>query len=381
VNQAATDEMNFRSSPSLSIGVELELQILNTRDYNLARDAEDLLLALGKLQHPGAVKPEITESMVELNSSIHPNYDAVVGELRQIRDVVTQAAERLNLRIAGGGSHPFHKWSERRIYPTERFRHILNTYGYLAKQFTIFGQHVHIGCPDGDAALYLIHMLSRYVPHFIALSASSPFQQGEDTAYQSSRLNTVSAFPLSGQVPFVQTWEEFSKYFNRMKSFGVIESMKDFYWDIRPKPEYGTVEIRVFDTPLTVERAALIAAYAQSIARYVLNERPQAPSRDVYLLYSHNRFQACRYGLAGKIVDAYTQRHVGLREDVLDTLRLIERHGAELGNAGALGQLAADVEADRSDAGWLREAYRRHDSLNDVARLQSDLWMGRAKTA
>ncbi|MEK6593510.1 MAG: glutamate-cysteine ligase family protein, partial [Pseudomonadota bacterium] len=219
------------------------------------------------------------------------------------------------------------------------------------------------------------------VPHFIALSASSPFQQGEDTAYQSSRLNTVSAFPLSGQVPFVQTWDEFTNYFNRMKEFGVIESMKDFYWDIRPKPEFGTVEIRVFDTPLTVERAALIAAYAQSIARYVLSERPQAPSRDVYLLYSHNRFQACRYGLAGKLVDAYTQRHIGLREDVMDTLRLVERHAAELGNSAALGQLAADIEADRSDAGWLREVYRRHDTLNDVARLQSDLWMGRTKTA
>ncbi|MEK6591996.1 MAG: glutamate-cysteine ligase family protein, partial [Pseudomonadota bacterium] len=176
---AAADEMEFKPSASLSIGVELELQILNTRDYNLARDAADLIGMLEKMQHPGAVKPEITESMVELNSSIHPNYDAVVGELRQIRDAVTQAAERLNLRIAGGGSHPFHKWSDRRIYPTERFKHILNTYGYLAKQFTIFGQHVHIGCPDGDTALYLIHMLSRYVPHFIALSASSPFQQGE----------------------------------------------------------------------------------------------------------------------------------------------------------------------------------------------------------
>jgi glutamate---cysteine ligase / carboxylate-amine ligase len=373
----SADEMEFRSSASLSMGVELELQILNTRDYNLARDAEDLLLMLKKIPHPGEVKPEITESMVELNSSIHPNYDAVVGELLQIRDAVTQAAERLNLRIAGGGSHPFHKWSERRIYPTDRFRHILNTYGYLAKQFTIFGQHVHIGCPDGDAALYLIHMLSRYVPHFIALSASSPFQQGEDTAYQSSRLNTVSAFPLSGQVPFVQSWEEFSGYFDRMKAFGVVESMKDFYWDIRPKPEYGTVEIRVFDTPLTVERAALIAAYAQSIARYVLSERPQAPSRDVYLLYSHNRFQACRYGLAGRLVDAYTQRHISLREDVLDTLRLVARHADELGNGPALSQLAADIEAGRSDAGWLREAYRRHDTLNDVARMQSDLWMGR----
>jgi len=104
----------------------------------------------------------------------------------------------LNLqRIAGGGSHPLHKWSERRIYPTERFKHLLEVYGYLTKQFTVFGQHVHIGCPDGDAAIYLTHMLSRYIPHFIALSASSPFQQGADTGFQSSRLNTVSAFPLS----------------------------------------------------------------------------------------------------------------------------------------------------------------------------------------
>jgi carboxylate-amine ligase len=329
------------------------------------------------MEHPGAVKPEITESMVELNSSIHRNHDSVLAELRLIRDAMAQAAERLNVRIAGGGSHPFHKWSERRIYPTERFKHLLNVYGYLAKQFTVFGQHVHIGAANGDEALYLAHMLSRYVPHFIALSASSPFQQGEDTSYQSSRLNTVSAFPLAGQLPFVQSWSEFTLFYNKMRGFGVIESMKDFYWDIRPKPEYGTVEIRVFDTPLTVERAAQLAAYVQSLARYLLTERAHAPSRDVYALYSHNRFQACRYGLEGKLVDAYTQRHVGLREDVLDTLRLVERHAAELGNGPALQALAADVESGRSDAGWLRETYKRYNSLNDVARLQSDLWMGR----
>ena len=370
--------MEFKSSPGFTVGVELELQILNSRDYNLARDAADLLAMLGKMQHPGAVKPEITESMVEINSSIHRNHDAVLSELRQIRDAMAQAAERLNVCIAGGGSHPFHKWSERRIYPTERFKQILNLYGYLAKQFTVFGQHVHLGVPNGDEALYLAHMLSRYVPHFIALSASSPFQQGEDTSYQSSRLNTVSAFPLSGQLPFVQSWEEFTIYFNKMRGYGVVGSMKDFYWDIRPKPEYGTVEIRVFDTPLTVERAAQLAAYAQSLARYLLTERPCAPSREVYALYNHNRFQACRYGLEGTLVDAYSQRHIGLREDVLDTLRLVARHAGELGNGAALGQLAAEVEAGASDAGWLRETYRRYNSLNDVARLQSDLWMGRA---
>src|SRR5262249_51555526 len=138
------DELEYKSSPHLSMGVELELQILNSHDYNLARDAAELLNMLEKIEHPGEVKPEITESMIELNSSVHTTYQTLSAELKQIRNAIVEAAGRLNCKIAGGGSHPFHKWSERRIYPTERFKYLLETYGYLAKQFTVFGQHIHI---------------------------------------------------------------------------------------------------------------------------------------------------------------------------------------------------------------------------------------------
>jgi len=374
-------ETEFKPSAGYTMGVELELQILNSRDFNLARDAADLLELLGKTGHPGAIKPEITESMIELNSSIHATHGSLVKELRAIRDAIARAAQRLNLRIAGGGSHPFHQWSERRVYPTERFKHILNLYGYLAKQFTIFGQHVHIGCPGGDEAVYLTHLLARYAPHFIALSASSPFQQGEDTSYQSSRLNTVSAFPLSGQMPFVHSWNEFREYFGKMRGYGIVESMKDFYWDIRPRPEYGTVEIRVFDTPLSVERAAVLAAYAQALARHLLKDRPRSPSRDVYLLYNHNRFQACRYGLGGSLIDAATGRQVPLKEDVLETIALVAPHAAELGGFVALRELESQVRGGAGDAEWLRRAYRERGTLSDVARLQSDLWMGLTRPA
>jgi len=370
-------EMDFKSSPEISMGVELELQILNSRDYNLARDAADLLTLLDKIKHPGAIKPEITESMIELNSSIHLSHESLLAELRQIRDIVAQAAAQLNLRIAGGGSHPFHKWSERRIYPTERFKRLLEVYGYLAKQFTVFGQHIHIGCPDGDAAIYLTHMFSRYIPHFIALSASSPFQQGADTGFQSSRLNTVSAFPLSGTIPFVQTWREFVAYFEKMRSYRIVESMKDFYWDIRPKPEYGTVEIRVLDTPLTVERAAQFAAYAQTLAHYVLTQRPLPALADTYLVYRHNRFQACRYGFDATYINAYTQQQAPLQQDMLQTLEMLIPHAAEIRTAAALETLRADITACRSDAAWLRETHGTLGSLNDVARAQSEQWMGR----
>src|SRR5687768_1258938 len=296
------DEMQFTASAALSVGVELELQLVRPHDFDLSRDAGDLLARLAKRKLPGAVKPEITESMIELNSSVHGDCAGLLAELETLRGAVVQDAGVLNVRVSGGGSHPFHDWADRRISPNERFRFVVERYGYLAKQFTVFGQHIHLGCESADDAVFLVHMLTRYVPHFIALSAASPYYQGEDTSFQSSRLTAVSAFPLAGHMPFVADWAEFLDYFSRMKDFGIVASMKDFYWDIRPKPEYGTVEIRVCDTPLTVRRAALLAAYAQALAAWFLEARPREPARAIYLVNSFNRFEAARFGLAGELI-------------------------------------------------------------------------------
>jgi carboxylate-amine ligase len=260
--------MPFAPSRPLSIGVELELQLLSCNDYNLASSAPDVLRRVEKRAHPGEIKPEMTRSMIEINTSVQQEYTGLVEELRALRDVVSEAGRFLNVAVAGGGTHPFQHWSEQKIFDAPRFHHLSELYGYLAKQFTIFGQHVHIGCPGPDEALHLMHMLSRYIPHFIALSASSPFVQGHDTGFASARLNSVFSFPLSGRAPFVLRWNEFERFFGKMTGTGVVESMKDFYWDIRPKPEFGTIEVRVCDTPLTVEIAAAIACYILAMSRY-----------------------------------------------------------------------------------------------------------------
>jgi carboxylate-amine ligase len=369
-------QLEFKPSERFSFGVELELQILNSRDYNLVRGASDLLSFLERTPHPGEVKPELTESMIELNSGVHHRYGSLVVELVEIRDVITRQADRLNLRVAGGGAHPFQMWSDQRIFSTPRFHHLAELYGYLAKQFTVFGQHIHIGCADGDEALYLTHGLSRFVPHFIALSASSPYSQGVDTSFDSSRLTAVNAFPLSGRAPLVTTWDGFNDYFGKMTSYRIVESMKDFYWDIRPKPEYGTVEIRVCDTPLTVQKAAAIAAYAQALARYLVLERPLEVSEDIYLMYNHNRFQACRFGLDGTFIDPCSKEHRSLRSDILATLAAIASHSVALESEVPLAELREGVVKGQNDSAWLRSAYRETESLNEVARLQSSRWMG-----
>jgi carboxylate-amine ligase len=222
----------------------------------------------------------MTSSMIEISTGICDSAVQVQDELGVIRDALVRCADKLNIAVVGGGTHPFQQWHERRIYDKPRFRELSELYGYLSKQFTIFGQHVHVGCPGADPALLMLHRMSRYIPHFIALSASSPFVQGQDTQFDSARLNSVFAFPMSGRAPFTLHWEEFERFFVKTTRTGVVKSMKDFYWDIRPKPEYGTIEIRVFDTPLTIERAAALAGFVQSLASWFVLEQPFLPLED-----------------------------------------------------------------------------------------------------
>jgi carboxylate-amine ligase len=366
----------FAKSTPLTVGVELELQLVSLSDFDLTAASPDLLHLLARKPFPGNVTPEITESMIEINSSVQSSYPALLAELREIRDTLVAAGDILNIGIAGGGTHPFQHWSEQKIFPKARFEHLSSLYGYLAKQFTVFGQHVHIGCGSGDDAMYLLHALSRYIPHFIALSSSSPFVQGHDSHFDSARLNSVFAFPMSGRAPFMLSWAEFeSSYYAKMERTGIIKSMKDFYWDMRPKPEYGTIELRVCDTPLTVERAAALAAYLQALCSYLLERHEAAPSEDDYLVYNYNRFQACRFGLEGAVTHPKTYARASLREDILATLAKMAPYAEQLGSLEALHHLAT-AATHGSDATLLRQQYEQQGSVEGMVHAAINWFRG-----
>jgi carboxylate-amine ligase len=365
----------FTQSGALSIGIELELQIVNRHNYDLMPCAPDLLRLLQGRKLPGLVTPEMTESMIELSTGICTGYDDALAQLTDIQGALVEAANKLDVGLAGGGTHPFQHWAQQRIFDKPRFLQLSELYGYLSKQFTVFGQHVHLGCPDADTALYTLHCMSRFIPHFIALSASSPYVQGEDTGFHSARLNSVFAFPLSGRAPFTLTWDAFTRYFDKMTATGVVKSMKDFYWDIRPKPEYGTIEVRVMDTPLTIAKAARIAAYIQTLGAHIQRERLFQPQEDDYLVYTFNRFQACRFGFDGTFVDPATREHRTLREDLIRTLVKLEQHAVDCKADVALRELLADVSARSNDAEWIRAVYAREHHLPEVVRQQAGRWM------
>jgi glutamate---cysteine ligase / carboxylate-amine ligase len=363
----------FKENNYFTMGIELELQIVDLTTFNLAMEAKDFLRRLFEKPHSGEIKPEITLAMIEFNSSIHSSYNTLITELLSMRNFVATEAAQTHIGICGGGAHPFQKWQEQRIFPTKRFTTVSEHYGYLAKQFTVFGQHIHIGCKNGDQALYLCHTMARYLPQFIALSAASPFHQGVDTSFDCSRLTIISAFPLSGTPPWLLTWAEFEAYFEDMFNLGIVKSMKDFYWDIRPKPEFGTIELRICDTPLTVDKAAELAAYAQMLVCWLLETQPTV-SREIYLTYLVNRFNAARYGLQAVFTDPSRRIHLPLAEDILQTCEQLEPYAKQLGCQTALNRIKASASQCHNDAVWIRNSFHNFQSLNDTVMSQTQLW-------
>lgn len=347
-------QLDFTASAACSLGVELELMLIDKENGMLVSAAEPILSDLASRSRAERIKAEITQSMIEINSSIHTDLDALEQDLRQQCEWINESADAQGVHVCGGGAHPFREWHEREIYPQTRFEKLSQRFGYLAKQFTVFGQHVHVGVPSADAAIRLTHVLNHYVPHFIALSAASPFQRGVDTSFQSSRVNVVNMFPMSGHMPPFADWREFCAYYERMRRSGVIESIKDFYWDVRPKPEFGTVELRVCDTPLTVSHAVDLAALVQSLAHEVLTNNEVWPRELQYETYASNRYRAARFGLDAVILDTRTGAAISLQADTIQVLDEAIRRNDSPSATRRLLRLRSRCDQGANDAQWLR---------------------------
>jgi carboxylate-amine ligase len=176
-------------------------------------------------------------------------------------------------------------------------------------------------------------------------------------------------------MPPVDDWAGFNRYYDTMRAYGIVQSMKDFYWDIRPKPEYGTIELRVCDTPLTVDTAADLAAYAQALCAYFLEHRALRADPGLQLVYTYNKFQACRFGLEGTVVDPHTQQPVPLAQELIDMLTTVMPYAARYGAGNAIRRLMHMAAARTNDAQRLREVMARKGAFSDVVREASQRWM------
>ena len=364
----------FAASSLGTMGIELELMVLDRLTYDLLPAAPDILRLLDMQQKKWVATPEITTSMLEVATSILDGYGNAAAEIEEIRASVQRAAFQVGAAISGGGAHPFQKWNEQRIYPKDRYRESARKFGYLAKMFTVFGMHVHIGVPSADEAIRLCAWLTQRAPLFIALSANSPCWQGEDSGFCSARSNVVGAFPMSGTMPAqIRSWEQFAVHFARLAGHGIVNSIKDFYWDVRPKPEYGTIELRVLDTPLHPAYAAALGCYARELCLEWFDAKGTWPQDDSRELYAWNRFNAAKDGVDASWIDPCSGIARPVREVVLADLARLAARSADPDFGQACRMIVA-LMRDGGQARWLTGQMAGGAGMNDLARVASEIF-------
>lgn len=364
----------FAHSRLGSMGIELELMVLDRLTYDLLPAAPDILRLLDKQQKAWVATPEITTSMLEVATSVLGSYREAAAQVEEIRTSVQRAAFAVGAAISGGGAHPFQKWNEQRIYPKERYRASAKKYGYLAKLFTVFGMHVHIGMPNADEAVRVGAWLTQRAPLFIALSANSPCWQGEDSGFCSARSNVVGAFPMSGIMPSdLRSWRDFTDHFERLAGHGIVNSIKDFYWDVRPKPEYGTIELRVLDTPLHPAYAAALACYARELCIDIASQPGRWPSGNTRELYNWNRFNAAKEGIQGTWIDPCSGQEHTIANIVRNDLARLAANSDDPGFPDAC-RLIEELLRHGGQARWLTAHMAAGAGMNDLARAASEMF-------
>jgi carboxylate-amine ligase len=359
----SSEELTFHPSQDVTLGVELELQILDRESGDLAPGAVPLLKACEQEKVAG-VAAELMQSMIEIKTDVCANVAEVREQLLSRLRRVANLAGSLGYDLAMAGTHPFHRTSGSVVYPGERYEKIVDRLAWLTYQRVVFGLHVHVGVPGGDKAIGVINQLVRYLPHLLALSASSPFWQGVDTGLQSCRSALYRLLPHAGVPRYFPRWKEFRNFCQVMTACQAIRSFKDIYWDIRPRPDFGTIELRVCDTPASLSHTFGIVALVKCLvvqALRLLEERPRAQRGDMrrHWIAVENKWLATRHGLAGMYIRTPSGKRRQLGQDVADLIERVMPIAREFGEHGFLQALGP---IDKFESGAARQRRLVRDS-------------------
>lgn len=361
---------SFRGSDHPTLGVELEMQIIDATSLDLSPVGDDILAAVPP-DLEESVKPELYQCCVEINTGICRDVDEVGRDLQAKLELVDELARRSGARIAWGGAHPFAQWLDQEISVSPRYLKLIDDNQDTIRRQLTFGLHVHVGVPDGDAAARVATRVSHYLPTLLALSANSPFWCGRDTGLRSYRLEVMGTSPTGGQPPFLKDWASFVRLAERLMAVGSIQTTKELWWDVRPSDRHGTVEVRICDMPTDLDSVLGLTALIQCLIHRMVRDvdiQPMELSEFGRLMIRQNRWRAARHGLDAVLVDPET----GMNEVARDA---VARMADELApTAEALGCTRwldrAREMARRPDGATLqREIFERTGYLSDVARF------------
>ena len=317
-------QIPFTSSPRSSLGVEWELELvdLETRELASGRAASEILAELGAAhggEHPKA-KHELLESCIEIITGVCGTVAEAERDLHGTLVEVSEAAARRGLGVMCSGTHPFTDWATQLISPNPRYAKLIEDMQWLARRLQIFGVHVHVGVRSPEKAIPIVNALTAYIPHFLALSASSPYWMGTDTGLASARSKVFEALPTAGLPYQLSGWDDFENFMETLISAQTIESIREVWWDVRPHPNFGTVELRICDGLPTMREIGWAAALSQCLVEMFnsqLDKGYTLPTPKGWTV-RENKWRAARYGVEAEIIGDESGRTVLLRDAVCE---------------------------------------------------------------
>jgi glutamate---cysteine ligase / carboxylate-amine ligase len=329
-------------SPGPTLGIEWELQLIDRRSRMLRQDAREVLAALpGRSEsgeHPKA-KYELMQSAVEVVTGICSTVAEAKGDLAATISQLQRITGERGTMLACAGTHPVSDWRDAKMAPIQRYAELLENLQWLARRIQTFGVHVHVGIRDRSKAMPIVNALAGYLPHFLALTASSPFWSGHDTGLASSRSVVFGGLPTSGPPPqLLSDWSDFENYMDTLLRAGTIRSIKEVWWDIRPHPDFGTVEVRMFDGLPTLREVGMVAALSQSLIHLLdtqLDRGYRLPCPAAWVVRD-NKWRATRYGLDAMVITDDFGSTAPLRDQLYELVRELEPVAERLGCAAEL---------------------------------------------
>lgn len=357
--------MQFKGSPNSSLGMEIELQLLDPQTLDLVDGILPLLRCYPRYPR---IKPEYNQATVEINSKVCSNIRELEANIFSVCATLQKRCKELGMTLCGAGTHPF---SQRWIAKTPIERHLLQykRAGYLS-YWTTFAQHVHVGMPSGDEAVAIAGMIKPYLPVLLAVSASSPFWLGYDTGYVSFRQRLLATRQSYGIPPTFKSWKDFADFFDSAKRARIVDIIRDLHWDLRLQPYLGTLEVRVMDAQPTLKEALMLAAFIHTLVVYL--QRYRAGQETGFILSPHrwwfakeNYFDASHLGLDANYIEDDRGNGRPIKKIMVDILDALATTAAQLGETKYL-QLVRERLEKKPSYFRQRRAFQQTGSYKEI---------------
>ncbi len=309
--------ITFTRNERPTLGVEVELQLVDAESYELTPAIEAILT---RVPEPlGAkVKPELMQSYLEINTDICETVAGVRRDLSQTLATLEKVAESIGVKLFWAGTHPLSSWRRQVITVNDRYYQLVELMQDVARQLVTFGLHVHVGVESGDKAVLICDRMLRHLPTLLALSANSPFWESRPTGLHSNRSKIMEMLPTAGLPNQMRNWSEYVWLINHLKDTGFINTIREIWWDIRPHHNFGTVEIRICDVPANLEQVLGITALVQCLVVAISRQIDEGTYQSEYhpMIVAQNKWRAARFGAQAKLVNSDDYLPLSVQETV-----------------------------------------------------------------